>query len=50
LIGDKEALCLDDVDRNKHLLSKPLLQHHVAALAALFGWQVPEQFEDLDDV
>jgi hypothetical protein len=41
LVAEPEMLGQQALDDYSRLFNKPLSQSHVAALAALFGWQVP---------
>ena len=48
--ADQEGLAQEALDEYGRLFSKPLSQDHVAALAALFGWAIPENADAADSL
>jgi hypothetical protein len=48
--ADQEGLAQEALDEYGRLFSKPLTQDHVAALAALFGWAIPENADAADSL
>ncbi|KAL5648602.1 hypothetical protein ACJX0J_039411 [Zea mays] len=48
--ADQEGLAQEALDEYGRLFSKPLTQDHVAALAALFGWAIPENADVADSL
>jgi hypothetical protein len=50
ILADQEGLAQEALDEYGRLFSKPLSQDHVAALAALFGWAIPENADAADSL
>ena len=45
IIGESEHISIDAQDDYARLFMQELSQTHIAALAALFGWSVPDDAE-----
>lgn len=45
-----EALSLKALEAYAHLFSNLLSYSHIKALVALFGWTLPKNVEDMDNV
>lgn len=50
LVEDHEVISEQQLERYTQIFSKPLSPVHIAALAALFGWQPPVPGEAPHDV
>lgn len=45
LISDRESLSDEALEKYTEVFSRPLSRNHIAALAALFGWNVPPEYQ-----